>query len=120
MKFKIVLIGAFALLTACYPVKFTETPKVSGRVVDSESKDPISGANIYFKEHPEKKVQSDLQGRFIYDPIMEWHWILFWPFDLRLPQGDLLIEMSGYESLEKRIYGHGALEVQDNFVLKRK
>jgi hypothetical protein len=104
-KYKIVLICAFALLNACIPVKFTETPRIYGRVIDSESKNPISGANIYFKKHPEKKMLSDLQGKFVFEPIMEWIWIPLGPFDLKPPRGDLLIEMTGYEKLEKMLYG---------------
>ena len=118
MKNKIILICACALLTACIPVKFTETPKVSGRVIDSESKDPISGVNIYFKKHPEIKMRSDHQGRFVFEPITEWIWIPLGPFDFMPPHGDLLIEMVGYERLEKRLFG--PREVEGDFELTKK
>ncbi|QEM67300.1 hypothetical protein FO488_03450 [Geobacter sp. FeAm09] len=87
-------------------------------MIDSESKNPISGADIYFKEHPDKKVQSDNQGRFIFDPITKWILILIGPSDFMPPHGDLLIEMAGSERLEKKLYG--PREIEGEFELKRR
>jgi hypothetical protein len=55
MKTVITFISVFAVavaLTGCFPMRFTKRPGVSGSVVDSQTRMPISGAEVFFTRAP--------------------------------------------------------------------
>ena len=104
MKRSLLIIIVSVILVSCIPVKYAMTPQVSGFVTDKEESRPISGASVYFKTYPENRATSDLQGKFLLEPVHEWIWVPLAPFDF-VPHGDLRIEAPGYETLEEKNLG---------------
>jgi hypothetical protein len=114
----------FALIelgvSGCFPYNFQKTPEVRGYVTDYLTKQPVKDAVVYYKRYPEEKVRTDDTGFFtILSRYEKGYYLLFGPFDVVPPHGDLVVEAEGFLTNELTgLVSHKPLE--KNIELQKK
>ena len=76
MRRAIPILAALAISGCLVPGQTKETPRIAGRVVDADSKRPISGATLQFEHHQKQPTVTSRNGSFDI-PAM-------WPVELQL------------------------------------
>ena len=109
------------ILSCCViaPLPFTsdKSPQFRGKVVDTSSKKPIAGAEIWTEGNERRKVTTDQSGNFLLEPSKNFHLILYAnpSFGFGLPVGTrterLMLEAQGYRPL--------TLDFQSSLVRKK-
>jgi hypothetical protein len=94
-----------ASLGGCVPLFVRVTPDVAGTVMDAASRQPISGALVYFAEFPEETVITSEGGEFV-APSARQLKVKTLIFDEFLPSSTLVVEAPGYRPYRESIlYG---------------
>jgi hypothetical protein len=109
---RIALLLTLALLcTACLPLRLTTSPGASGRVLDSQTRAPIAGAEVVisrstypppsveeaFSNHRSSIVSTDTAGQFSIPPEHGWNLFVL-PVDAFPPFGLLVVKRNGYQA----------------------
>ena len=102
MKLHLAFAAALVLVSGCVPFPLQQTPLVSGHVVEASSGKPVSGAQLYYKEHPGQVIASAADGSFTFPSTSKWQLVPLGPYD-RFGYNTLLIEAQGYQSSSKRV-----------------
>ena len=94
------------ILVGCAPLPFQETPNLTGFIFDSDSKNSIESAELYYKEYPNVRVKTVRGGKFSFPSITKWHVVVLLPGD-RFYHNTLVVGAPGYETqtLPIEIYG---------------
>lgn len=69
---RLIAVAAISLC-ACVPAHNQLHSRVTGRVLDAASHNPISGARLHCAEYPAQLVVSSDSGDFDLPPLKEWH-----------------------------------------------
>src|SRR5436189_3973965 len=99
------------LCTGCCPLRFTTSPGASGRVLDSQTRAPIAGAEVVvsrstypppsaeeaFSNHRSSIVSTDTAGQFSIPPQHGWNLFVL-PIDAFPPFGLLVVKRNGYQA----------------------
>jgi hypothetical protein len=95
----ILLIGVFE--QGCVVWRYTDTPPVSGTVIDATSKQPIAGAKVGFKKHERLASLTAADGSFHARPSYVWRpcWIL--PGEFWRSSGLFFVQAPGYKPFEQ-------------------
>jgi hypothetical protein len=97
----ILLIGFFG--QGCVVWIYTDTPPVSGTVIDSATKLPIAGAKVGFKEHERLGTLSASDGSFDAPATYVLRPCFILPGELWRSSGILVIQAPGYTLFEQGI-----------------
>ncbi len=92
-----ILILVCLVLGSCATVSVVVAPTVEGKVTDELTGQPIAGAKVYYKEHPNITTLTTKDGTFKLPEVREDHKTpLFLPVDKPTPMGTVVIESKGY------------------------
>lgn len=96
------------MLAGCFPMRFTEFPGASGRVVDATSSNPVGGAEVTVTlSSPETNsgpntAYTDASGMFLIPPQKQWG-IYIVPMDFIGFFGKVTVTARGYAPLQRDI-----------------
>jgi hypothetical protein len=93
-------IAMVVILGGCFPYYVTETPELSGRVVDSRSGQAIV-ARLYYKDFSDQVIVSSVDGEFKFPSIRRLQTVILGTD--HMPVRILVIEANGYQSVTKAI-----------------
>ena len=110
-----------SLSIACYPVRFSSRPGVSGQVVDSYTMNGVAGAKVtlvtqYNLKGIDNTVSTTTKsdGSFYIPPLIEWG-IYIIPGDPAIMNADIAVESAGYveniKSIRTHTFNKKAIEV---------
>ena len=115
MRKYIILISCMFLLASCAPIPHTTevSPTISGVVIDSESSLPIADAVIkYSRGLYSDSTVSDKDGKFVSEPLSQWHYLVYMGSPGHVPSPDRLEYMRIPAKLEITANGYEAKAVQ--------
>ena len=96
------VIAVCLALSGCVPMRVTDVSAVSGTVLDSRTKKPISDADVHCGEHPEQQAKTDALGAFAVPPHKTWALVLLGG-DYLSSNCTLIVEAAGYSQSTKRV-----------------
>ena len=98
----LVLLSCF-VTQGCVVWRYTTTPRVSGKAIDSITGQPIEGAKVGFRDHKRISVLTMADGKFVLDSDHVWGLALIIPMELTPCGGLFFIEAPGYVPFEREI-----------------
>jgi len=96
------VIAMSVALSGCVPWYATDTSRVSGIVIDAESKKPLAGAILRCEEHPDNGATADPHGRFVIPAEKKWALVMV-AGDHLSPNCTLIAEAVGYRPWKSRV-----------------
>ena len=74
-KRDVLLAGLFPLMSGCilWPNSRVEGYGIRSRVLDAETGEAISGAEVRDVRSPSRMTKTDVEGRFVLKPFVQWH-----------------------------------------------
>jgi hypothetical protein len=100
MKNTIVAMAASILISGCIPFTVAESPKITARIVDAESRAPLTAARVFVKDRPETAVVADSNGYVDFSSVRDSKWLPALPFDIIPSVLPLIVEAPGYLPVE--------------------
>jgi len=97
----ILLIGFFG--QGCVVWRYTDTPPVTGAVVDADTRQPIAGAKIGFREHKRVDSLTASDGSFHVRPTYVWRPCFILPGEFWRSSGLLYVQAAGYKTVEQEV-----------------
>src|ERR1051326_46864 len=105
------MVMAGLLCSGCFPMRFTTSPGAAGKIVDAQTRAPLSGAEVVvsnstypppsaeeaFINRRSPIVLSDNDGQFSIPAERGWD-LFFLPIDAFPPFGLLVVKRDGYEA----------------------
>ena len=99
MKYPTVIPCLLLLTAGCVPMGQPQSPAANGRIIDADSRIPVSQAHVFFRGYPKSEAMTGTNGCFRIDPNFKTRWLPPLPFDFHIPPGILMVEASGYQTI---------------------
>ena len=87
------------LLSGCVPTEYVITPHLVGMVKNEKTHRPVAGALLYYLDRPEKTVRTTSNGKYEFPVVKTWG--PGPPFDAIIKDSTLVVEASGYKTLQR-------------------
>ncbi|MGH7953775.1 MAG: hypothetical protein ACREFE_17900 [Limisphaerales bacterium] len=95
------LLGFFS--QGCVVWRYTDTPPVSGVVVDASTRQPIAGAKVGFRKHKHVDSFTASDGSFHIRPTYIWRPCFILPGEFWRSSGLFFVQTSGYKPFEQEV-----------------
>jgi hypothetical protein len=107
------LLAIAVFAQGCLAYRYTITPPVSGRVIDTTTEQPIAAAKVGIRKHERKSVATAKDGSFQLQSDHIWAFSPLMPWEFTPCGGVLFVDAPGYKPFEKdlgeRVYRPVAL-----------
>lgn len=103
---RLLIILVSLVLASCFPMRFTDLPGASGRIIDARTEKPVANAKITLTlQNPGEKngpimATTDEDGKFLIKPKKSWG-IYIVPMDFVGYFGKISIDAVGYSPVQK-------------------
>ena len=105
MRLRISFLAVMLSCSGCLPVRWHDTPHVTGSVFDAATAQPIAGARLHYIELPKHEVYTGADGQFDFPSISHWSFFVLLPIDRIPPHSVLSVEASGYSTTNAPFLG---------------